>query len=111
VKMVIVLHVLTTTKPELFIFQKPRKYILPQTTYLYKMKPIPASIYHQAVAFLKQGQSCWDISKKLHISVTTVQNIRKKSDGFLPAPRVGRPYKISRRTRRSLARKFDLGEL
>lgn len=75
------------------------------------MRPLPISIVQNAITLLHQGKSCWEVSKALHISVTTAQKIRKRLKDNIPAPRRGRPFKVPRRTRRVLARKIYTGDI
>lgn len=75
------------------------------------MKPLSKSTVQNATIQLRQGKSCQEVSKNLNISISSAQRIRKDDKGNIPVPKGGRPSKVSERTRRTLARDFDTGEL
>jgi transposase len=62
-----------------------------------------------AIQLLIQGQSARQVAKTLGISIGSVLNIRKKNKENIPPPTIGRPNKVSPRTKEVLARQFKTG--
>lgn len=75
------------------------------------MYPLPGDIATKALSQLRQGKSCPQVSESLGISLGVVIKIRKKNIDSIPPSKVGRPSKVSKVTKRLLARKYDQGEL
>lgn len=75
------------------------------------MKPLSNSATQNATTQLHEGKSCWEVSKNLGISVTSVQRIRKADKENIPISKGGRPSKVSARTKKVLARNYTGGKL
>lgn len=60
---------------------------------------------------LIQGHSVREVADSVGISVGTALNIRKENKENIPPPKIGRPSKISLRTREVLARQFKTGQM
>jgi transposase len=74
------------------------------------MKPIAQSTVktasHSATEQLRQGKSTREVACNLRISVSSVIKVRKEDKENIPEPHLGRPRKISTKTRGNLARHF-----
>lgn len=75
------------------------------------MKQLSSSKVQDATSQLRQGKSCRKVSQSLKISLSSVERIRNKDKGNIPTLKPGRSSKVSKRTRRYLAREFSKGEL
>ncbi|KAF9899710.1 hypothetical protein BX616_002886, partial [Lobosporangium transversale] len=63
------------------------------------------------MAMLRQGKSVREISRTLHISTFSVSKIYQRGKANIPRPKMGRPTKVTRRTKTLLARYFDIGKI
>jgi len=75
------------------------------------MKPLSKLIVQEAISLFKQGKSIREVSGALHISISSAGRIKRRNKEDLPMPKFGRPYKVSKVTRRHIAREFDIGTL
>jgi len=75
------------------------------------MTRLPESKVNDAKVLLQKGMSLREVASTLRISVGAVQRIREREKENIPAPKIGRPSKISKRTKVHLARDFDTGKL
>jgi transposase len=75
------------------------------------MKALPVQTVYDATTLLRQGKSVRQVSKALHISTFLVSNFRQKDKEKIPHPKLGRPSKVTKRTKTLLARKFNTGKL
>lgn len=75
------------------------------------MTRISQQVVDCALEQLREGRSTSQVSKELGISISSAIRIRKKDKENIPEPNVGRPLKISKSSRRLLARHFNTGEL
>src|SRR5690606_35949858 len=76
----------------------------------HNMKSLPRQYSLDAIVQLRHGKSARDIAAALGISVSSVLRIRQRVSSSLPNPRRGSTYKVSKKTRSLLARKFSTGE-
>lgn len=70
------------------------------------MRPLPLSKVNNVKSLLRQGKSTRQIEKELNVSHPFVIKIRRQDKKNIPAPKMGRPTKVSKRTRRVLMIKF-----
>ncbi|KAF9936745.1 hypothetical protein BGZ70_006735, partial [Mortierella alpina] len=56
---------------------------------------------------LNQGRSAREVAGNLKVSVSFVLKVRKANQENIPPPKMGRPSKISKDTRKTLARQFN----
>ncbi|KAF9111504.1 hypothetical protein BGX27_004822 [Mortierella sp. AM989] len=75
------------------------------------MKPLSKATVQNAIVQFQQGKSTREVAKSLNISLGSAIRIRQKDKQNIPDPRMGRPPKVSKKTRKVLARKFETGEL
>jgi len=75
------------------------------------MKKKSNSILQSALIKLQHGESCRNVAKELKISITTTQRIRNRNKENIPPPKKGRPSKVTKASRKVLAREFDTGQL
>lgn len=75
------------------------------------MKRLSKDTVHNAQVLLRSGKSVRATSKTLGISVGAVLNIRKDDLNNIPILKAGRPYKVSKRTTRHIARDYDIGRI
>jgi transposase len=73
------------------------------------MKPTSISKVQNSIVLLRQGLSTREIAKRIHISRSTVARIRARSQENIPVSKGGRPSKVSKKTKKVLRRKFDIG--
>ncbi|KAF9106236.1 Galactose-3-O-sulfotransferase 3 [Mortierella sp. AM989] len=75
------------------------------------MRPLPKATVQNATVQFRQGKSAREVAKSLKISLGSALRIRREDKEHIPDPRLGRPSKVSKRTRKALAHKFETGEL
>jgi hypothetical protein len=75
------------------------------------MKRLSKDIIYNAQALLRSGKSVRATSRTLGISAGSVLKIRKDDLNNIPILMAGRPYKVSKRTRRHIARDYDVGRI
>jgi transposase len=75
------------------------------------MKSLPAQTVQDAIVLLRQGKSVRDVSGTLGISVFSVSKIRQRDKENIPVPQLGRPSKVTKKTKSLLARQMDTGKL
>ncbi|KAG0277955.1 hypothetical protein BGZ97_009813 [Linnemannia gamsii] len=63
------------------------------------------------MGLLRNGKSVGDVSGTLRISKPSVLKFRKGDLENIPPSKAGRPSKVSKRTRRHLAREYDAGKI
>lgn len=71
------------------------------------MTPLPRDKVHDATVQLRRGKSVRNVPASRGISPSTVAALRNNDKGNIPAPKIGRPSKISNAAKVSLARQFD----
>ena len=76
-----------------------------------EMKAHSRDIVNNVKQDLRNGYSARSVANSLGTSISSVLKIRKSDRENIPDLLHGRPSKISDRTRRSLARQFNTGEL
>lgn len=74
------------------------------------MKSLPRQYSLNTIVQLRQGKSARKIAAALGISVSTVLRIKQRVRNSLPNPKKGSTYKVSKKARSLLARKFSIGE-
>lgn len=75
------------------------------------MKSLPTAIVQSVVIHLQQGKSVRETSRTLNISVGAVSKVRQENQENIPDPKMGRPSKVSKATKRYIARQFDTGKI
>jgi transposase len=75
------------------------------------MKRLSKSIVDDAIVMSRNGKSAREVSRTLGISVGSVLNIRKRGLDNMPESKKGGPWKVSKTTRRHLAREYDTGHI
>lgn len=75
------------------------------------MRPLSRSITYNVIAQLHQGLSCRKVANNLGLSPSTVIGIKHERAEHIPESKKGHPYKVSKVTRRNLARQYNIGEL
>jgi len=75
------------------------------------MKHLSRDTINSAKDLLRSGRSTRATSKALNIPIGAALKIRKKDLDNIPILKAGRPSKISKTTRRRVAREFDMGRI
>jgi transposase/RNAse (barnase) inhibitor barstar len=75
------------------------------------MKHLSKEIVENAKQQLYQGRSVRQVATNLKIAVGSAVNIRNANKENLPPPKMGRPSKVSKDTRKVLARQFNNGSI
>lgn len=75
------------------------------------MRPLSKATIDNIKVLLRSGKSARETARQLGVSIGPVLNVRKADLSNIPPSKVGRPSKISKTTRRYIAREFDKGEL
>ncbi|KAF9195320.1 hypothetical protein BGZ51_002835 [Haplosporangium sp. Z 767] len=75
------------------------------------MRRLPTATVQAAVSQLQHGKSIREVSKALNISSGAVYKIRQKNLKSIPNPKMGRPSKVSKSTKRYIARQYHIGKL
>ena len=73
---------------------------------LLNMKPLPPSKADHVKTLVSQGKSTRQVARELQVSHGFVTKIRLQDKENLPEPTMGRPAKVSKRTRQALKTKF-----
>jgi transposase len=76
-----------------------------------KRKKISPSDRATASQLFIQGQSAREVADSLGIGIATAIRIRKDNEENIPPPKMGRPYKVSLKTRGVLGRQINTGQL
>ncbi|KAI7817637.1 hypothetical protein BC939DRAFT_465385, partial [Gamsiella multidivaricata] len=74
------------------------------------MKRLREQTVRDAIIQLRQGKSVREVSRSLHISTFSVSKIRQRDKENVPSPKIGRPSKVSKKTKTLLARHFVTGK-
>ncbi|KAG0195369.1 hypothetical protein BGX31_006351, partial [Mortierella sp. GBA43] len=75
------------------------------------MKPLSKAVTDDATVLLRQGKSSREVAKTLGISIGSALRIRKEEQENIPEPKMGRPWKVSKTTRRHIAREYNTGNI
>jgi len=75
------------------------------------MKSLSPQTVYDAMVMLRQGKSHRKISKSLGISVASVSKIRQQDKKNIPAPKMGRSCKVTKKTKEILTRQFNTGKV
>lgn len=75
------------------------------------MKPLLKQTQQYILGLLQKGQSVGKVSRSVKVSKSSVSKIRRAHEDSIPSPKMGRPSKITKRTKTLLSRQFDIGEL
>jgi transposase len=75
------------------------------------MKALAENIVNNVKQQLRQGKSAREVASNLNVSISSAIKIRNADKENIPAPKMGRPSKISNETRRNMARQFNSGVL
>ena len=94
---------------------KTRVHSMPSNSHLspstIEMKPLAEETINNVRQQLRQGRSARKVASNLKVSISSALKIRNMDKENIPAPKMGRPTKISNETRRVLARQFNNGIL
>ncbi|KAF9925085.1 hypothetical protein FBU30_005078, partial [Linnemannia zychae] len=74
------------------------------------MRPLSLSKVNSVKNLLHQGKSIWQIEKELNIPHPFIIKIHQQDKKNIPAPKMGRPIKVSKRTRCALMIKFLIND-
>jgi transposase len=75
------------------------------------MRPLAPQTVDNVKQQLNQGRSAREVASNLKVSVSFVLKVRKANQENMPPPKMGPPSKISKDTRKTLARQFNNGTL
>lgn len=74
------------------------------------MRPLPQSTVDNVKVQLRHGKSARQVSKDLGVSISFALKVRQQDKENIPDPKIGRPTKVSGRTRAALKSKMLDGE-
>jgi len=75
------------------------------------MRPLAPQTVDNVKQQLNQGKSAREVASNLKVSVGFALKVRKANKENMPPPKMGRPSKISKDTRKILARQFNNGAI
>ncbi|KAG9319063.1 hypothetical protein KVV02_004806, partial [Mortierella alpina] len=75
------------------------------------MRPLAQETIDNVKQQLNQGRSVRDVASNLKVSVSFALKVRNSNKENVPPPKLGRPSKISKDTRKVLARQFNNGSM
>ena len=75
------------------------------------MRQLSDATHNNTKSLLRQRKSTRQVEKELHVSHGYVCDVRTEDKENIPLPKMGRPFKISDRTRHWIVCKYNTGEL
>jgi len=75
------------------------------------MRQLPVATHNDTKSLLRDGKSTNEVKKALGVSRGYIHKVRKEDKENIPAPKIGKPCRVSKETQHVMVTKYNTGAL